>query len=188
MLKMIQNLDQKSVTYLNNLIQNWGFWNKLFTEYMVYSMPVIMLWLWLYDQKSKKVAMRGFMSVILAWPVLAYIIGKFVSRPRPFELGGIHELIFHRPTYSFPSDHAAALFAFAFSLWFSGYKKLGGFCLGIAIVVSSFRVATGLHWPTDIIAGAVVGLIAAYLIDLFDKPLNIIYDFIIKIAKKLRLA
>lgn len=188
MLKIIQAFDQKIVTYLNNLIQGWGFWNKLFTEYMVYSMPVIMLWLWLYDQKSKKVAMRGFASVILAWPVIAYIIGKFVNRTRPFELGGMHELIFHRPTYSFPSDHAAALFAFAFSLWFSGYKKLGVFCLGIAIIVSTFRIATGLHWPTDIIAGAVVGLISAYLIDLFDKPLNIIYDFIIKIAKKLRLA
>jgi undecaprenyl-diphosphatase len=132
--------------------------------------------------------MRAFVSIILAWPVFAYIVGKFIERPRPFELGGVQELIFHRPTYSFPSDHAAALFAIAFSFWFSGNKKLGVIFLVMAIVISTFRVATGLHYPSDIAGGAVLGLLAAYLVYLFDKPLNIVYEFIIRLARKLKLA
>lgn len=188
LLNFIKNIDQTILHYLNNLVKSWGFVNKFFAEYLIYFMPLVLIWLWTYSEKSKKVAMRAFSSAILSWFGLAWVIGQFIHRARPFELGGIKELIFHRPTYSFPSDHAAALFAVAFSFWFSGNKKLGVTFLIIAIVASTFRVATGLHWPSDIVGGAVLGLIAAYLIDLFDKPLNIIYDFIIKLAKKLRLA
>lgn len=180
--------DQRILYYLNNLVKNWGFFNKFFAEYLVYSMPLVLLWLWFYDQKSKKIAMRAFASIIVAWPVLAYMVGKLVPRDRPFEVGGIKELLFHRPTYSFPSDHAAALFALAASFYFSGNKKLGFIFGVIAIVISFFRVSTGLHWPSDVIAGAIIGIVAAWLVDLFDKPLNIIYDFIIKLAQKMRLA
>lgn len=180
--------DQKILLWLNHLVQNWGFLNKLFAEWLIYSVPFVLLWLWFYSEKSKKVAMRAFLSIIVAWPVLAMVVGNLVKRGRPFDLGGVKELIFHRPTYSFPSDHAAALFAVAASFWFSGNKKLGVTFLIIAIVVSVFRVAAGLHFPSDILGGVVVGFLAAWLVDLFDKPLNIIYEFIIKMARKVRLA
>ena len=188
MLNYIKIADQKILHYLNEMVKNWGFWNKLFAEYLIYLMPLALLWLWFYDIKTKKVALRAFVSIILAWPVLAYITGQLVHRVRPFELGGIRELLFHRPTYSFPSDHAAAFFAFAASLYFSGEKKLGIIFFGVAIIMSVFRVATGLHWPSDIVAGLVIGVVAAYLVDLFDKPLNLVYELILKIAKIVRLA
>lgn len=181
-------LDQKILYWLNIRVASWGFLNKFLAEYLIYTIPIVLLWLWFYDQKSKKVAMRAFASVMLAWPILTLIIGKIVNRPRPFELEQIKELLFHRPTYSFPSDHAVALFALVASFWLSGYKKLSLFFLGVAIMVSVFRVATGLHFPSDVLAGAILGLLAGWLVDLFDKPLNILYDLIIKLAQKLRLA
>ncbi len=181
-------IDQKILYWLNAKVQNLGFLNKFFAEWLVYTMPLVLLWLWFYSEKSKKVAMRALTSIILAWPIFALIIGKITDRPRPFDVGGIRELIFHRPTYSFPSDHAAALFALAASFWFSGDKKLGAIFFGIATVVSVFRVATGLHFPSDIVAGAVIGFVAAWLVDLFDKPLNIVYEIIIRLARKVRLA
>lgn len=181
-------LDQKILYWLNARVQHLGFLNKFFAEWLIYLMPLVLLWLWFYSEKSKKVALRALVSVILAWPILALAIGQIIHRDRPFNLGGLQELIFHRPTYSFPSDHAAALFALVASFWFSGYKKLSLFFLGIAIVVSVFRVAAGLHFPSDILAGAVLGILAGWLVDLFDKPLNIVYDFIIRMAKMVRLA
>lgn len=185
---LLQTVDLKILLWLNGFVKNWGFVNKFFAEYLIYSVPLVLLWLWFYDQKSKKVALRAFFSIILAWPILAYIIGKFIHRARPFDLGGVQELIFHRPTYSFPSDHAAALFAVSASFWFSGNKKMGVIFFIIAIVVSIFRVAAGLHFPSDIVGGLVLGVLAAYLVNLFDKPLNIIYELIIKLAKKVKLS
>lgn len=186
--KYVKSIDQNILLYLNNLVKNWGFVNKFFAEYLIYATPIVLLWLWFYDFKAKKVALRAFTSVILAWPIIAYFVGKFFNRPRPFEVGGIQELLFHRPTYSFPSDHAAAIFALAASFWFSGYKKLGGAFFFGGIVICFFRVATGIHWPSDIVAGALIGILAAWIVDLLDKPLNMIYEFIIKIMQKIKLA
>jgi len=181
-------LDQKILYFLNNLVKNWGFANAFFAKYLIYSLPIFLIWLWFYDRKSKKVVLRILASVLLAWQVISAIIGHFVNRPRPFEFGNVKELVFHLPTYSFPSDHASALFAVVGALWLTGNKRLALLWLIIAVVVCFFRMATGIHWMSDIVAGLIIGLIAAWLIDLFDKPLNIIYELIIKVAQKLRLA
>jgi len=189
MLATINSWDQKSVIKLTNFFShNSSIVNKFLAEYLIYSIPVILIVLWFYSEKAKKVALRGVFAVILAWPILAGILGRLINRQRPFEISGVKELVFHRPDYSFPSDHAAAIFALGFCLWFSGFKKLSGVILIMGLVISFFRVATGIHYPSDILGGAVIGLVAAYLIYLFDKPLDIIYNFILKILKIVRLA
>lgn len=185
----IQSWDLKILLKLNHAFANAGFLNKFFAEYLTYSLPLVLLLTWfLGDIKTKKSAIRAFFSVILAWPILATTIGHLVHRTRPFESGGVQELIFHRPTVSFPSDHAAALFAVAMSFWFSGYKKLSYAMFSIAILVSFFRVATGIHWPTDILGGLVVGLLSAGVIKFLDRYLDKVYNWIIKVMKKVKLA
>jgi undecaprenyl-diphosphatase len=189
MIHWINNFDLKILLRLNGFFSKYnGFWDKFLAEYLTYSLPLILILLWFWNQQAKKVALKGLFSAILAWPIFALIIGKIVNRPRPFNVAGVQELVFHRPDVSFPSEHSAALFAVAMSFYLSGYKKLAYVMFTIAIVVSFFRVATGIHFPTDVIAGAVLGIIAAYLIQLFDKPLNIVYNFMIRIAKAVRLA
>ncbi|KKQ18670.1 MAG: PAP2 superfamily protein [Berkelbacteria bacterium GW2011_GWB1_38_5] len=190
MIHQINNFDQNIVLSLNSFFTKHSSLvvDKFFAEYLMYFLPVILLILWFWSRDSKKVTLRALFSVILAWPILAYIIGNLINRPRPFEMTGVQELVFHRPDFSFPSDHASALFAVAFSFWFSGYKKLAWVMFVMAIIISFFRVATAIHFPTDILGGFVIGLISAYLIDLFDKPLNIIYSFIIRILKVVHLA
>ena len=72
------------------------------------------------------------------------------------------------------------------SFWFSGYRKLSYAMFSIAIVVSFFRVATGIHWPTDILGGLVVGLLSAWVIKLLDRYLDGFYNWIIKVMKKVK--
>jgi len=199
MLEQLKSLDQKILLPINHFFsQHGGFLNKFLAEYLIYSLPLILIVLWFRpvsptasrggSKQAKKVALRALFAAILAWPIFSNLIGHLVNRSRPFEVSGVHELLFHRPTYSFPSDHAAALFAVGFSFLFSGYRKMAFLVLGLAVVISFFRVATAIHWPSDILVGLVIGLIAAYLIHLFDKPLNLVYNFILKVASKLRLA
>lgn len=200
MISQVENIDQKIVARLNSFFaeRNFVILNKFFAEYLIYILPLILIFLWFYpvslgasrggSEKANKVALRAVFSVILAWPILAYMIGRLINRARPFEITGIKELVFHRPTYSFPSDHAATLFAAAFSFWLSGYKKLSVFVFATGIIVSFFRIATGIHYLTDILGGIVIGLLAAYLINLFEKPLDVVYNFIFKIFRIIRLA
>ncbi len=190
MIDQIRIIDQKVLISLNDYFSQYANYllNHIFGEYIIYSLPIILIIVWFWDKKSKKPAIRSLFSAILAWPIMANIIGHIIDRPRPFEAGGIKELLFHRPTYSFPSDHTTTLFAIAFSFWLSGYKKLSYAIFTLGIIISFFRVALGIHYPSDIIGGIIIGIFAAYLIYLFDKPLNIVYNFIIKIAQFLRLA
>lgn len=189
MITRINNFDSSILLPLNRFFANHGgVLNKILAEYLTYSLPLILVILWFWNDKSKKVALKAGFSVVLAWPIISQILGKIIHRARPFSTTGVQEIIFHRPDVSFPSEHAAALFAVAMSLYLSGYKKLSYVMLAIAIIVSFFRVATAIHWPTDVIGGAIIGILAAYLIQLFDRPLDIIYRFIIRIAKVVRIA
>src|SRR4030042_2906191 len=125
MITWINNFDLQILLPLNHFFsKNGGFFNKFFAEYLIYVIPLILVFVWFWSKQAKKVALRALFSTILAWPILAHIIGRIINRPRPFETSGVQELIFHRPTYSFPSDHAAALFAIAFSFYLSGSNKL----------------------------------------------------------------
>jgi undecaprenyl-diphosphatase len=64
---------------------------------------------------------------------------------------------------SFPSDHAVVFFCLAMSLWFVS-KRLGAIAIGYALMGVCFpRVYLGIHYPSDILAGAVMGIGVASL-------------------------
>jgi len=201
MIDKILSLDQAWLIAWNNFANSSHFWlvfSKLIAEYLIYLVPVILIVLWFWPvspgasrggpRESKKVALRATFAGLVAWLLASNIIGRAINRPRPFESSGVHEILFHRPTYSFPSDHAAFLFALSFSFWLSGYKKLATVVFIASLLIGAARIAVGVHFPSDIISGAILGIFIARLIHLFDRPLEIVYNFIINIAKSTKLA
>lgn len=64
--------------------------------------------------------------------------------------------------FSFPSNHAANTFAFAMSFWFLRRNAAGFLCMVIASLVGISRIYVGVHYPSDVVAGALVGSAAAY--------------------------
>ena len=86
------------------------------------------------------------------------------NRPRPFAAhpSTVHLLVKHVADSSFPSDHAAAGFAIALVLAVR-HRRLGAMALGFAALVSFARVYVGDHYPGDVAAGMVVGIVAAVL-------------------------
>jgi membrane-associated phospholipid phosphatase len=64
--------------------------------------------------------------------------------------------------FSFPSNHAANAFAFAMSFWLLRRNTAGVLCIVIASLVGLSRVYVGVHYPSDVLAGALVGSAAAY--------------------------
>jgi undecaprenyl-diphosphatase len=93
------------------------------------------------------------------------VIAHVWERPRPYVTHGLstHLLAASSPDPSFPSDHAAAAFAIAFAvLAFSRPAGLG-FLAGATLIGVS-RIALGLHYPSDVLAGAVVGWASATVV------------------------
>lgn len=96
---------------------------------------------------------------------LALLIGRLaaiaVPRDRPFvSHHGIHDFLHHAADQSFPSDHATASFAIAGALLWR-YPRAGWIAIAAAAVLSATRVLLGVHYPSDVLAGAALGLAAS---------------------------
>src|SRR5262245_33968452 len=92
-------------------------------------------------------------------------IAHLWERPRPFAAhpADVHLLGPTTVDPSFPSDHAAAAFAIAVAV-FMVSRRVGGVFLVLATAVGLSRIALGLHYPSDVLAGAVVGTVAALVV------------------------
>ncbi|MBI3304720.1 phosphatase PAP2 family protein [Candidatus Parcubacteria bacterium] len=112
---------------------------------------------------KREQTLSAVLAGLVARLVLTAPIQFFLPRPRPFVAHPeIEKLFNHDPTASFPSGHASFFFGVAFSLWFVN-RRWGWFFLTAATLVSLGRVASGVHYPSDILGGVVVGFAGAWL-------------------------
>lgn len=119
-----------------------------------------------YFSVRKREKWRAFFVAAAAMFVARFVavdvIHIWYQRPRPFlAVRDVHSL-FTVNEWSFPSAHAAAFFALATAVFL--YNKTWGVGLYVgALLVVVARVAAGVHYPSDILAGAVIGIVVAYL-------------------------
>lgn len=71
---------------------------------------------------------------------------------------------------SFPSDHATAAFAIAFAVFFLSRRVGIGFLVAATLVALS-RVFIGLHYPSDVVAGVLIGAASAWIVTAAAMPL-----------------
>jgi undecaprenyl-diphosphatase len=126
--------------------------------------------LWFFDRPGRlyrwKVAcVSGLVSAGLGL-LFAQIVSHVWVRERPYVAHPAQTILLGAPSSepSFPSDHAVAAFAIAFSVLFVGGRLAGALFLSGALAVSITRVFVGLHYPGDVAGGALVGLAAALIV------------------------
>lgn len=148
---------------------------KFCAAYLIYALPVILIVLWFIFPKQRKPLWISFIGGLLAWFFITkWIVPNLIwFRARP-DLGiiGAKELLFHRPDYSFPSDHATMLFALVFGLYLFKWPKAANWFLLYAVVICVARVAIGVHFPLDILAGAISGFIGILIAKVFQKQIE----------------
>jgi len=116
----------------------------------------------------RRTAVAAGLSAGLALAV-GKVISDLVDRARPFvaDPHGVHLFSGHAADPGFPSDHATGAFAVAMAIWLRN-RRWGTVALIAAAVLSVGRVAIGVHYPSDVLGGAVLGCAAALL--LFARP------------------
>jgi undecaprenyl-diphosphatase len=133
------------------------------------------VWFWPGDATARN---RKIVIATLLSSVAAVVAGRLLALYLPFRLRPIHnpELSFVLPYgatqevlrgwSSFPSDHAMAFFAASTGLWFIS-RRLGAILTAyVAVFVALPRVYLGLHYPTDVLAGAFIGILFGWLANL----------------------
>lgn len=161
----LRHLDYNLFFYLNDFVKQSDFWRQFIRWFADYGIILIVIGL-IY------LIVRDRINALFA-AVLSGILGAFVNfvlqllwqRPRPFVTyaSSVTQLAGHTTIYSFPSAHTFLSFAIATTVILYGHKKLGFAMLIIAIGIGISRIAAGLHYPSDVLGGAIIGVFSGTL-------------------------
>ena len=124
--------------------------------------------LWLLGQPGgpdvwKRASTAGLAGAALGL-ALNQVVIHFWQRPRPYAAHphGIIPLMPASTDPSFPSDHASAAFGIAVGILLV-HRRAGYVFLTTAVLIAVSRVATGMHYPTDVMAGAAIGTLSGFV-------------------------
>lgn len=163
-------MDAAIVHFLNARVGNVALFdwlmNVLVSDYFVpVTGSLLLIALWLTGTHETR-PLNQATTIVAAGSIgianaITTIINGIVDRPRPFEDNDHLTLLFYAPTDpSFPSNTASVGFALATAV-FLRHRRLGGVLYALAVCWGFARVYAGVHYPTDVLAGAVVGIVAS---------------------------
>ena len=113
-------------------------------------------------KKTRKAGFVMALSILLGFLVGNLTLKPLVARTRPYSVDTyVNLLVKPLSDYSFPSGHTLVCFEGAVSLLACRYKKWGIAALAAAILVAFSRVYLYVHYPTDVLAGALLGSLFA---------------------------
>jgi len=120
--------------------------------------------------RQRETAFRCVICAVVAAAIsmaVLFALNSLFFRPRPFTSQAVRLLFYHNTDSALPSNAATLAFALAFAVVF--YKrKLGAVMLVLACYVGLARTMAGVHYPLDVITGALLGLSSASLAAAMD--------------------
>jgi undecaprenyl-diphosphatase len=174
------NLDYSIFQQINNLAGHWAFLDALAIflagNFQYFLSGFLLLYLLIGKSQAEKVKNRwmvavAFLSAAVSRLVFCEIIKVLINRPRPFETYNLIPLLSNEIGQSFPSGHAAFFFALAMAVTLFNKKvhlersRRAGIWLFVgAFLISLARIYAGVHYPSDILAGAAVGVFSGWLV------------------------
>lgn len=126
--------------------------------YPVFAVAALLVGRALLERRMRPVVQLGA-ALVLAFG-FAVVLSHFNGQVRPFQSHQVHQLIAHDPGVSLPSDHATAAFTLAFGVYAFLSRRWGAVLTAAAVVIGFARVWVGVHYPGDIVAGAIIGGLA----------------------------
>lgn len=134
-----------------------GLARLLINDYAVPTALAMLAWgMWLSgDPRRQAAVLRAMAAVLVSGPILE-LMNALYFRPRPFTDYEVNLLFYHPSDSSFPSNAATVAWAIAVALW-TGDRRWGAWAMGLAAGISGARVYGGVHYPLDVVAGALLG-------------------------------
>ncbi|MDP3685527.1 MAG: phosphatase PAP2 family protein [bacterium] len=170
--------DVKLFYFLNDLAGQSRIFDTaivFFAEYFQYFLVLTLLLLLYFSGYAKQEKLRIFWviaaSTIVARLGMTELIRFFYHRPRPFMTYQVHQLLTEN-AWSFPSGHSAFFFAMATTLCFYNKKWGIGFFVA-ALLMNISRVIAGVHYPTDILGGMLIGIVVGWCVFYFAERMKL---------------
>ncbi|MCL0029002.1 phosphatase PAP2 family protein [Dehalococcoidia bacterium] len=191
------NTDERLFLWLNGFVGTVPFLDRLtqllVSDYLVpmtLALALVVLW---YFEPDKVARQRNQIGVFVALTAMGlaslavFWLNAYYDRPRPFETLEV-AMLFYKPTDpSFPSNATAAVFGIATTVW-GVNRRMGSALLAAAGLYGLARVYAGVHYPMDVVAGAIIGAAMSYLAFRLRDLLMPVLVWVIKAMRILCLA
>ena len=168
-------MDKYLFYLINNLAGRWVWLVKLAVFLAIYSEYILLLilavFLILKFKERWKMTLSALAMAFISRFALCSGIRMLWFRPRPFVDNSVSLLInYDGKEASFPSGHASFYFALSTVVYLYN-KKLGIFFYIFTVFMTLSRVFIGIHWPMDILFGALLGILVGLIGDKIFKKL-----------------
>lgn len=118
-------------------------------------------------KRTRKMGLCGLLALLIGALITNVALKNIIARIRPYEqFSDIILLLERQKDFSFPSGHACSSFAAACALYWTSEQKtrlIGVPSLALAVLISWSRLYVGVHFPTDVLCGAVIGIFSAWM-------------------------
>lgn len=174
MLELIQSMDGAVLLWIQECLRSPGL--TAFFQGFTQLGNMGLVWLVLSGvmlcfPKTRKAGFWALVAMLLGMLCTNVILKHLVGRVRPWlVVEGLTPLVAEHDPLSFPSGHTTAAFA-AGMTWFRFADKgwLKALCVAQAVLMAFSRLYVGVHYPTDVLAGCLVGCLCAWLAWMIQK-------------------
>lgn len=137
------------------------FFATFYIWFLFFSLVV----LWFIDGKIKKEqVVHALFAIFISWGI-TFLIKSFFPTLRPFMINGDDIGVVIPPTNgAYPSEHTTTAFALAITIFLHD-RKVGWFYLISALLIGLFRIIANVHYPIDIVGGALLGTLTAIVVE-----------------------
>jgi undecaprenyl-diphosphatase len=171
---MLRNLDLAILYFFNHKLANpvldWLFLSISESKIFLAALIILALGLfWRGSLRLKIVIALMVLCIAIVDPVSHYLLKPLFGRIRPcYTFDNIRLLVGCGGRLSFPSNHAANSFAIA-GLVSYFYKRYAAVLYVVAVLIGLSRIYLGRHYPSDVLGGAIFGIIVALLVILMAR-------------------
>ncbi|MEC0182816.1 undecaprenyl-diphosphatase [Paenibacillus peoriae] len=156
---MLINVDYALFHWINELANHLSILNgimRFLAQYAPYLFGLALLVYWFsFKMPHRMMVIEAVVTAGVGFAI-SWGLGHLFYRDRPFVGHDVIQLIHHDANASFPSNHALGAIAVATVFWLHRQKYRVLWVI-LAVLIAVSRVWTGVHYPSDILAGAVIG-------------------------------
>ncbi|SHJ39745.1 phosphatase PAP2 family protein [Parasporobacterium paucivorans] len=168
MFHFLSQLDGSLLVWIQNLLVHdmfTPFFKFLTTIGNAGAVWIIISVILLVPKKTRPVGIISLIALCGSFIIDNMILKNLIARTRPYDVVSGVQLLIARPNdFSFPSGHTGSSFAAAVVLYRELPKKYGVPALILAALIGLSRIYLGVHYPSDVICGALFGSIIAIFI------------------------